>query len=113
MQKNLCQVKAEPLSEINLSRPRHGVIVRRALFVRKEEPDDDSDEEAAISQLKQLCLDACIYTKDDSDTETASDDEDLPPVRLSVGDILFHSKFVALILSLVMLFLHNSYTTYL
>lgn len=74
------KVKAEPLSAINFNRPRHGVTVKRTKPVEKENESDDFDEEAAMRQLKQLCPDACIFTKDDSDTDTASDDEDLPPV---------------------------------
>ena len=41
----------------------------------------DSDEEAdALRALKRICPDACILTKDDSDTDTASDDDEMPPV---------------------------------
>ncbi|WAQ95787.1 AN-like protein [Mya arenaria] len=44
------------------------------------ENDDGFDAAEALRSLKRICPSACILTKDDSDTDTASDDEDLPPV---------------------------------
>ena len=43
---------------------------------------DSVDEEMAFQQLKQIFPTAGILTKDDSDTDTASEDDELPSVSL-------------------------------
>ena len=76
------QVTCEAVSSINFEKPKHS---RK----RKHYPADPPtkkvplvDEEEALRQLKLICPEACILTKTDSDTDTASDDEDLPPVSI-------------------------------
>ena len=43
---------------------------------------DSVDEEIAFQQLKHIFPTAGILTKDDSDTDTASEDDELPSVSL-------------------------------
>lgn len=67
------------MKDITFSRPRPNKAPKRK---RKPVPtvEDDIDEEEMFRQLKQICPNACVLTKNDSDTDTASDDEDLPQV---------------------------------
>ncbi|XP_052254844.1 uncharacterized protein LOC127860420 [Dreissena polymorpha] len=77
------KVAAEPLSEMNFSQPKHGKVPKRkARTAPDTDSDDDFDDEAALRALKRLCPNACVLTKDDSDTDTASDDEDMPPLLI-------------------------------
>lgn len=75
---------AVPVKEMALTKPVHCKPKQRKR--KTPEPitdsDDDFDEAAALQQLKQICPNACILTKTDSDTDSASDDEDLPPVSI-------------------------------
>ncbi|KAH3836817.1 hypothetical protein DPMN_110193 [Dreissena polymorpha] len=73
------QVTGQPLSEISFHKSKHGKT-------RKTRPRQQPavvvtiDEEEALVRLKKVCPDACVFLKDYSDTDTASDDEDMPPV---------------------------------
>lgn len=44
-----------------------------------------------MRRLKRVCPDACILTKDDSDIDTASDDEEMPPVLVKEHTICCES----------------------
>ncbi|XP_052212253.1 uncharacterized protein LOC127831324 [Dreissena polymorpha] len=78
-QKPTHKVTGKPLSEISFHKSKHGKT-------RKTRPRQQPavvvtiDEEEALRRLKKVCPDACIILKNDSDTDTASDDEDMPPI---------------------------------
>lgn len=77
------QVDAVPVTEMNLTKPAHGKNrqpKRKTPEPVLPESEDEFNEEEALQQLKQICPNACILTKTDSDTDSASDDEDLPPI---------------------------------
>ncbi|XP_041379096.1 uncharacterized protein LOC121391584, partial [Gigantopelta aegis] len=69
-------VTPQPLREINFSRHKKGSLKRKRTTPQIEvEP---VDERAALRQLKQIFPKACVLTKNDSDTDTASEDEEIP-----------------------------------
>lgn len=73
-------VTAQLLSEINFSRPVRGKVQRkRKALIEPPSVLTEFEEAEALRSLKRVCPDACILTKDDSDTDTASDDEEIPP----------------------------------
>lgn len=69
-----------------ISKPVPGKAAKKRKLTKPAimESDDEFDENAAFQELKQILPTACILTKADSDTDTASEDEDLPPVRYFV-----------------------------
>ena len=73
-------IDSQPLSEINFSRSVRGRGTKRPFGQTEEVNIDPVDEEMALHQLKQIFPSAGILTKDDSDTDTASDDDELPSV---------------------------------
>ena len=79
-------VNPQPLSEINFSRSVRGRGIKRPFGQIQEANDmpyvDSVDEEMALQQLKQIFPAAGILTKDDSDTDTASEDDELPSVSI-------------------------------
>ncbi|KAH3878976.1 hypothetical protein DPMN_002877 [Dreissena polymorpha] len=80
---------------MNFSQPKHGKVPKRkARTAPDTDSDDDFDDEAALRALKRLCPNACVLTKDDSDTDTASDDEDMPPVGSTSLHIKKHTIYI-------------------
>ncbi|XP_041373282.1 uncharacterized protein LOC121386449 [Gigantopelta aegis] len=68
------EVTPQPLREINFSRHKKGSLNRKRITPQIEvEP-----VRAALRQLKQIFPKACVLTKNDSDTDTASEDEEIP-----------------------------------
>ncbi|WAR29299.1 hypothetical protein MAR_002867 [Mya arenaria] len=75
------KVQPKPLDMINFDNPKPlRKKRRRRVLSTSVENDDGFDAAEALRSLKRICPSACILTKGDSDTDTASEDEDLPPV---------------------------------
>ncbi|WAR07267.1 hypothetical protein MAR_017225, partial [Mya arenaria] len=75
------KVQPKPVDMINFDNPKPLRKKRRQRVLSTSvENDDGFDAAEALRSLKRICPSACILTKGDSDTDTASEDEDLPPV---------------------------------
>ena len=73
----------KPLAEIQFNRPVYGkrkreTVSRPSKHRRRE--SHSFDEEKALSELRDIFPSAAILTKTDSDTDTADEDDELPPV---------------------------------
>ncbi|WAR00132.1 hypothetical protein MAR_024504 [Mya arenaria] len=76
------KVQPKPVDMINFDNPKPlRKKRRRRVLSTSVENDDGFDAAEALRSLKRICPSACILTKGDSDTDTASEDEDLPPVE--------------------------------
>ncbi|XP_052793074.1 uncharacterized protein LOC128226975 isoform X1 [Mya arenaria] len=77
------KVQPKPVDMINFDNPKPlRKKRRRRVLSTSVENDDGFDAAEALRSLKRICPSACILTKGDSDTDTASEDEDLPPVSI-------------------------------
>ncbi|WAQ94074.1 hypothetical protein MAR_006545, partial [Mya arenaria] len=75
------KVQPKPVDMINFDNPKPlRKKRRRRVLSTSVENDDGFDAAEAPRSIKRICPSACILTKGDSDTDTASEDEDLPPV---------------------------------
>ncbi|WAR11216.1 hypothetical protein MAR_036292, partial [Mya arenaria] len=77
-EKTRTSVQPNPVDIINFDNPKPLLKKRRRRVLSTCENDDGFDAAEALRGLKRICLSACILTKGDSDTDTASEDEDLP-----------------------------------
>jgi hypothetical protein len=72
------QVSVLPITDIDFTSPRYGKRKRKNRNINTS--FQQVDEAEALRLLKRACPNSCLLTKDESETETASDDEDLPKV---------------------------------
>ncbi len=70
------------MKEINFDNPKPGRQKKQKAKADYCDSDDevDFDEDDALRSLKRICPTACALMKDDSDTDTVSEYEDMPPV---------------------------------
>ncbi|WAR10622.1 hypothetical protein MAR_035698 [Mya arenaria] len=79
-------VQPKPVDMINFDNPKPLRKKRRQRVLSSfVENDDGFDAAEALRSPKRICTSACILTKGDSDT--ASEDEDLPPVLSSFHEV--------------------------
>ncbi|KAH3888082.1 hypothetical protein DPMN_012106 [Dreissena polymorpha] len=68
---------------MDFTKPKHGKSAR--LKVNKPRPHqecelDEEEKQRFLQELRRICPSAGCLTKGDSDTDSASEDENLPPV---------------------------------
>ncbi|WAR27538.1 hypothetical protein MAR_013242 [Mya arenaria] len=81
-------VQAMPVEQMNFDNPKPMRVKKRhqrALFTANDE--DDFNESEALHSLKHVCPSACILTKEDSDTDSASEDEDMPLLLMRYHEV--------------------------
>lgn len=88
------------VSDMNFRKPKYGQTIKARPRRKKHVIQRDPDEEAAaLCELKDICPDACILAKNESDTDTASEDETMPPVILRVGQMPKNARTEAELMS--------------
>jgi hypothetical protein len=60
----------------------NGNVVKKRKNPTADSDENDLDVSSMFRELRQIHPSACVLLKDDSETDTASEDEDLPPVSI-------------------------------
>jgi len=89
-------VTAEPISEIDFSRPKHHVAPKQPTRTRKRSQPDipDVDVAEALASLKQVLPDACALDIDDEGDPLPSTSQDYPTQDMPpVGYVILFQIF--------------------
>ncbi|XP_036003510.1 uncharacterized protein LOC118566198 [Fundulus heteroclitus] len=91
------KVTAERIVDIDFTSPKYGKTAKwKVNKQRRIEVAglDESEQQRALEALRRICPTAGCLTKAESDTDSASEDEDLPPVGLKKKNIVHKGIFL-------------------